>query len=275
MALLRGSQPAGDRAGSQAGDQVAVHRRVTVQVSGKAQENLERILGRVPSAPELIRLMGLTPSEPATLYVGADGDTVTFALKDHPHVLIQGRVLYLDGDEPVLEHSHLRLDEAAPQGYGSRLFARAVATAHALGIRRIETLAQRADDAEPPYIGYYVWPLLGYDGELPEYLRERLAAAGFAKGTLGEVMADPAAREWWKRHGASVHCAFDVADPARRRHLYRYLEAKGYLEGLDRTTQLTLAKAAPGLRFEGAEELPLSGDELAVLEALWGRKPRP
>jgi 2'-5' RNA ligase/GNAT superfamily N-acetyltransferase len=104
------------------------------------------------------------------------------------------------------------------KGLATELISNQVKQATKLGIKKIGAIA----DDGGGNVGFYVWPRLGFDGEidweriqmefadpLPKWTSER--------GKLSEVMDSDDSREWWKKHGRSVVVWFDLAKGSKSR----------------------------------------------------------
>jgi hypothetical protein len=171
------------------------------------------------------RDMGLKVTDPAGVAaIGVPTDAVfkevTVAVTPSGNVRITARgpdgshadrTIYRGDDgRPAMSNSELELPASARGGGGTAHFAGQVANARRAGVSRIDTYAARADGR---YNGYYTWPRLGYDARLPDLGRTaELARPASVAGatTLREVMADPAGRDWWRRHGRGTEMTFDL-----------------------------------------------------------------
>lgn len=65
--------------------------------------------------------------------------------------------------------------------------------------------------------GYYTWPLLGYDGQVPDDVWSKMPA-DFQKAAGGKqdsssvraLCKTPEGRAWWKQNGSTFKCKFDL-----------------------------------------------------------------
>lgn len=153
------------------------------------------------------------------------------------------RVITFDENNvPSLYNDHLKLPEGSPKGTGTRIFASEIAWARKLGIKKISCSAHRDDDETPPYIGYKVWPRLGYDGdiskslgrnELPPDLKECL---GDQTNIQALFACGPKAIEWWDENGDSFDATFDT-EGFSAELFDAYLEKKGGFDGLTQASK--------------------------------------
>jgi hypothetical protein len=123
-----------------------------------------------------------------------------------------------------------KMEITAPRaGLGRSIIARQVAECQKLGVKEIRCNAERADDNDPPSVGYQVWPKFGYDA--PFDARERLQLPGvMAKlnvRTVQQLMARPGGKEWWAKHGWSKDMVLDL-DPhsAGMKRFHEYMTSK-------------------------------------------------
>lgn len=181
---------------------------VTFKLQGNAanyQRAWRDMLGRVP-----------TESEVAALAGAVDGAEVVAKAREYYDVVVTWttakatatRLIYRDDNgKLVLWASYFAVDkDARGKGLGRESFGRMVETAQALNFDRIETSAARAEDQ----IGYKVWPLFGYDGEIPEHLLRRLPDGLKDARRLSDLMATEEGRTWWEANGGTTNLTFDL-----------------------------------------------------------------
>lgn len=126
-------------------------------------------------------------------------------------------------------------------GYnGTELMANQVRALRAMGAAQMETYACRSDDDDPNHAmnGYYTWPRLGYDGAIPDRKYQALPpelkalvdsnpTGSTTRRSVLNLMSTEAGRKWWKEHGQSISCKFDLADNSlSMRTLAKYLEER-------------------------------------------------
>ena len=111
-------------------------------------------------------------------------------------------------------------------GQGASLLGRQVEQAIRLGVAEIRAYAVRDD--QMGYVGYWVWPLLGFDWPLSGEVRRRLPADLASARRLSDLMQTHSGQDWWREHGHPVSLVFDLStnSPAVR-HLQYYLRWKG------------------------------------------------
>ena len=120
-------------------------------------------------------------------------------------------------DGPVVVIDAFRVCEPMRQkGLGSAIFARQLAAASVLGARRIETVAGRHGDEN----GYYTWPRFGFDGPLPDEIRQKLPLGIDRATKVLDLIRCENGRQWWKAHGIPIPLTFDLADRSRSREVF-------------------------------------------------------
>lgn len=109
------------------------------------------------------------------------------------------------------------------KGLGVLVFARQVQAAVNLGVEEIYCYAERNPDLN----GYYTWPRLGFDAELPTGLRTKLAISDGPKW-LRDLMTSSEGRAWWRKHGCTILARFCVREGSySMKQLESYLREKG------------------------------------------------
>jgi hypothetical protein len=143
--------------------------------------------------------------------------------------------------KPRVENFQVIIDPASPhKGTGARLFARQVDALTRTGQTEIKTNA-KGSASNKKYVGYKVWPKLGYDGPVPnKYLRKMPAELRDQAGDtprLSDVLGTDAGRKWWDANGGDIDLAFDLrSGSASRMRLAAYLAGK--------TTEAEIAAAS-------------------------------
>ena len=189
-----------------------------------AAERVARRLFQRPLAPwEYAGLTGAPAG--ARVEVGASRGTLYIEMGDddaacRAYFYVRGAgaqlVLINDGFRILVRHRQGR-------GLGSHILLRQVENAAALHVGRIETVAGRRRDEN----GYYTWPRLGFDGDLPARVRSRLPSELRRSRTVLDLMEDDLGRRWWRDRGATIRLAFDLAPDSRSRAvLDRYVREK-------------------------------------------------
>lgn len=231
---------------------------------------------------------------------GVDGLTLKMR---GPHIKGMERKLMVDDDgEPYIYNDTLVLDDDAPKGLGTKIFATQVAQAKAAGVKKIKCQAFR-DKSRPEWVGYKVWPKLGYDGpipfdgpldpelstdtvpSLPDDLEKRIQKAGFKKPYMvSHLYRIEGGQEWWEENGANFDATFDLSDDSLSLQvLGSYLEEKAKKEKL--STEEWMSRLASKKKEEEAgadkddkkkrkkqhENVNLEKEDHDVLEAIWKR----
>jgi hypothetical protein len=146
------------------------------------------------------------------------GDPVAAAYRAYYYVRRAEAQLVLANDG---FHVHLRGWQG--RGFGLHVFHRQVASASALGIHRIETVAGRRRDEN----GYYTWPRFGFESILPARLRRILPIGLEHARTVLDLMECEKGRAWWREHGETIGVVFDLTPGSRsRRTLEQYVRTK-------------------------------------------------
>ena len=123
----------------------------------------------------------------------------------------------------VKDGFHIHVEDMRRRGLGLRIFHRQLENAKTLGIRRIETIAGRRDGEN----GYYTWPRFGFDGPLPEKIKEKLPLGLEHAHSVLDLIDCEKGRLWWREHGDTIDVAFDVAEGSRSRKVFeRYVRNK-------------------------------------------------
>tara|TARA_R110000824_G_scaffold54028_2_gene149074 strand:- start:33166 stop:40146 length:6981 start_codon:yes stop_codon:yes gene_type:complete len=205
----------------------------------KAMAMAKRIFGQEVTPEHLAAIGGVPPDVDVTISTGMDAGVVIIAgtWADHPdsdmtRVLRRGE----DSKGPTIENVYFELEaEQQGQGLGAQALLRQVQAAGEMGVSGIQTEAAGSADDEDGMVGYYVWPRLGYDGDLPQ-----AAQKATGQKRLSDLMKSSKGRDWWKQNGHGVKVEFDPSKGSLgRRVLSAYAEAKGY-DALAKAVQTAL-----------------------------------
>ena len=135
-----------------------------------------------------------------------------------PHAFHCIRAIIEDPEtgKPYLYMDTLNLKKDAPEGTGTRAFASSVFAAQKLGIKKVKCLAFR-DRYRPEWVGYKVWPKMGYDGKIPDTVKltptieHQLEEAGFKKPYMvSHLYMIEGGQAWWEENGESFEATFDT-----------------------------------------------------------------
>jgi hypothetical protein len=153
------------------------------------------------------------------------------------HLWLEGtavRHLYCDdGGRLAMFNEFVFFRPRAPSGVGTRLLALQVRKAISLGIEYIATDA--AGGPGSAFVGYSVWPRLGFDGPIPPAARAKLDTLPAGDPLRGaqavrELMVRPGGRAWWEANGSEFRAYFDLAaGSVSRQLLAAYTREKGII----------------------------------------------
>jgi hypothetical protein len=118
------------------------------------------------------------------------------------------------------DNDYFRVNES-DHGLGTKIFHAQVEELASRGFDHIETFAARGAGSD--FVGYYVWPRLGYDAPLRD--SEKAATSSIVEGAthLSNLMRTESGRAWWKENGGSRDVKFDLsANSLGRRVLSEY-----------------------------------------------------
>jgi GNAT superfamily N-acetyltransferase len=129
--------------------------------------------------------------------------------------------------KPILEDDQIDVsEEIQRQGHGARLIGRQVEHAIRLGVAEIRGYATRDDQTGD--VGYWVWPLFGFDGRLPEKVLDRLPLDLAGARRVNDLILTSPGRLWWFENGESINVAFDLGPHSPNLRWFRgYLRRKG------------------------------------------------
>lgn len=199
------------------------------QTEGQVLSVMRSILGRPRAAlREAANLAGAPDDAGVTVGVmPRQGRRVIQIVTQNDMIYLQA-LLYpgLDGS-PVLENEEVNINEEIQRhGLGTRLIGRQVEHGVRLGVAEIRAYAVRDDGMG--YVGYWVWPLLGFDGALPAEIRRRLPRDLAWASRVSHLISSKEGQAWWWDHGDSVSVVFNLkpGSPALR-HFRGYLRRKG------------------------------------------------
>ena len=92
------------------------------------------------------------------------------------------------------------------RGLGAAIHARQLEAARRLGVKRLKLNAVRDPDSNPPKVGYSVWPIFGYEADLPAQITEILPDSLKEARTIQDLLARDG-RDWWHTHGVTLRDA--------------------------------------------------------------------
>jgi hypothetical protein len=188
------------------------------------------------SHEEIVRLSGAPSGSVVDVLPGGE-DEITVTLKvtnDRLLALPMSRVITRSAEGHYFLENELFVlkPEFQQEGIGARSFALQAKMASALGFESIETLAARwlynQLDESIPVNGYKTWPYLGYDGEIPETVREHLPPQLQQCRSVRELYEVEGGADAWAEFGDTCPLTFDLSpDSESWRILGDYLQRKG------------------------------------------------
>jgi GNAT superfamily N-acetyltransferase len=118
------------------------------------------------------------------------------------------RTVFRDKNGDIVMHNNsFNVNEGSQgKGIGAKVFDQQIQHARRLGVKRIETDAVRSDQSG--WIGYKVWPMFGYDGNIPENVTEKTPNG---ETRISELMASKEGRDWWSTNGKTIELQFDMS----------------------------------------------------------------
>ena len=220
-----------------------------------------------------------------------------------PHITHMRRALKIDSKtgDPYIYNDTLVLASNAPKGLGTKIFANQVANAKEHGVKYIKCEAFR-NRMSSMWVGYKVWPKLGYDGEIPlngertdngapmseesikdfhKTMAPKIKAAGFKEPYMVShlLMVDGGA-DWWDEHGESFDAKFDLTEGSHSMQtLAAYLAEKAKAENT--TPEAWISKMGASVPKSEKPEVPKKKDQHEnldldekdhkALDAVWKR----
>lgn len=217
------------------------------------------------------------------------------------HALWQTRRIDVDGEGKVyIYNDTLNLKPTAPKGLGTKILASQIASAMKMGAKYLSCEAYR-DTERPEWVGYKVWPKMGYDGEVPETVSNKLPpkltkamkGAGAEKPwKVSDLYRTPGGQDWWEENGESFKAKFDLSEDSHSMMVFQaYLEKVAKRTGTStkdllrqaslarqivaRFLELTAKKKPEEDRHKGPpkkdrhENLQLHRDEDKDLDSVW------
>lgn len=259
------------------------------------KEELHAILGDAAKAA------GMTPEQLALDLAGGGGlvgelkevKIMTLRHGERDAVMVTGygdniremdrELFFRNGRISHVHNKILELDEDAPAGTGTRMLATQLASLKKAGGRYIKTTGSGCADCD--YVGYYVWPLLGFDAQVPEddvsqmprWLREELMDTGGGPPFyISELMSFKKGREWWKEYGSEIELELAVDNDEV---LQKYVQKKAKKAGKTVGQFLHNASKNRGRdktkNTEKVEQAPsLDKDDLQILSEIWDSRPK-
>lgn len=173
--------------------------------------------------------------------VGAPDDSIVHVDEDDEQMIFRVENPIYFSDHPVWAafneagrggalrlHAHqLNLrPELKGRGIGPRCVIVSIYEAKKQGFSHVSLSAFGGLDGDG--FGYYVWPCLGFDAEIPEATRANLPLSLQTRMRLSDLLRDLEGRNWWRERGRTIEAEFDLADnSASWKLLSMYMMRKG------------------------------------------------
>jgi hypothetical protein len=214
-------------------------------------------------------VLGLPNGSEARVYkvpnkFGAAGVSI-----DHPDVTSWSRTVAAspDGTLTVSNNMFFARPRVRGTGFGLGVLSRQVQESVAEGVTKITTTAGRGRLNGVSMNGYYTWPRLGYDADLPHGMAEKLPAGLKGAKTVLDLMVTPEGRDYWKKNGECMAMTFDTTPGSRSLAVMdAYLKSKGK-PGIDQGDAVLARRessvAGRKARFEAAD----SAEKAKAVEA--------
>ncbi|MGV3617921.1 MAG: phage minor head protein [Fimbriimonas sp.] len=240
--------------------------KVSVAKEGPVDEASRKIFGRRLSAGEWADVMGAPAGADIKIKAFGDGTGISAeATGGGLKYMARTYDLHPDGRR-TCHNDYFKKAKDAPPEFGVRVFARQAESLAREGFDLIETHAAW----DPPgtkdgFVGYYVWPRMGYDADIPfASVRVPLPKGLAGCRRVSELMDTKEGRQWWQEYGRDLFDAeFDLTEGSEcLRRLRAYLAEKGV------KFSLLQSKFAETGNDRRAEEIALEEiDEAAVARA--------
>ena len=116
-------------------------------------------------------------------------------------------------------NAQMRLDyqriKKTGQGLGTSMLRSTAISAQRMGIKSMVGQMTRSDDPKNPMNGYYTYALYGFDGPLPQSVRQKVDHEGHGQQfqnarTVQGLMDMEGGPEWWKEHGDTFQGTMDL-----------------------------------------------------------------
>ena len=167
----------------------------------------ERVFGKKLTTQDYSEMIGLPDVDKATLEVRTythEGVDILRVVAKAPGLKMTRHFYKKDG-QIICENVNIHLEKTGT-GLGTKIFSTQVSNLAERGFSHIKTEAYREAGEMN---GYYTWPLLGYDGKIPEVSTPRPPALRDVTH-ISHLMKTQEGREWWKTNGDDIKLTFDL-----------------------------------------------------------------
>ena len=163
------------------------------------------------------------------------GGSIMHVKVSHPHIQDMYREIFVKNGKPVIHNMSLCLEDDAPKGLGTKLIANQILQCRKHGISKIECFAadptHESNNPKHPYVGYKVWPKMGYDGKIPRYVKNRLPPEYKDYQKVSDFYQTPDGVSWWEENGRGFNAELDLTEGSHsRRVLEAYISKKAEKE---------------------------------------------
>jgi len=191
------------------------------------------VFGRELTTHELIELIAAPGGSTLTVDTDPEGESIglrlTYRYFDGTHEYD----FYVDGNSgtKVVEFVNIKNVVTAPKYLQTLILAKQVESFQRFGLDEIRLFAEGYPNHPNGIIGYYVWPLLGFNMSVDGFA-PRLVAEGFedVEDTL-DLFSRADGPEWWEANGSEREAVFYL-DPELPciEAMFSYLEERGLLD---------------------------------------------
>ena len=215
---------------------------------------------------DVIALSGAVDDGDAFISVGYAG-ALTVKIWGDGDSYFMKRTFRKKGDGSIVCENDLFEVSGPRKGTGTRMFSEQVERLVKAGVKRIETLAARHSSIrsrDNKYVGYKIWPKLGYDGPLLDTHRDSLPGEFQNTSTIQELYATKEGTEAWEKFGTNISLTFDLTEGSRSRKILEMYLKKRSLPETSQEQQLS-----EELPVSRTTDNPLSEDDAKILEEVW------
>jgi hypothetical protein len=205
-----------------------------------------------------------------TMYINGEtkaNDKAITIISEINGIILNREIDYINGKPNTISNHQFVVPEGRPKGLGIRVFAQQVKSASNLEFKQIKTSAAKGDK----YVGYYIWPKMGYNGkiDLPyntpkaitEWLKKNSKTYDGEKVDILDLYACKvgdsfAGQDFWYIYGNTVSLNFDLTTGSlSMRILNEYLKKKAEEEGMSEEEFLQIDYSSYNDLFYNIEEL--------------------
>lgn len=201
--------------------------------NARTLNSIHKILGPEYGMDDIAKLIGAI--EDTKVIVSSENvgglDRLNIAASNPIFEAPQERIIYKDWDgNLVMANETFFLKDSAPPGTGTKILYREVKALQAAGFKTIYTNGGREDKGPQKLVGYYVWPRLGFDSDIPYGTRRSFSGTPYENyKKVSDFMKTPGGRDAWKRNGVLMGLQFDLTpNSPSMKVLEAYVKAKGY-----------------------------------------------